>query len=145
MVEENNLWELLWYGDVPKKERASQLLFSAVAEGLCRVNDIDISPEPNMGGGPVDFKLSKGHSARVLVEMKMSTGTVVSGYSKQLEIYKNAANTKKAYFVVIDVGGLGKKVDIIRQKRTEMIKSGNDASEIVVINAKKRASASKIR
>src|SRR5216684_110390 len=53
---------------------------------------VDISPEANMGG-PIDFKFSRGYSARVLVEMKRSSGTVVHGYEKQLEFYKTASQT----------------------------------------------------
>lgn len=61
LVEDNNLWELLWYGSEPRTERAAQLLFFAVANVICRSNDIDISPETNSGGGPVDFKFSTGY------------------------------------------------------------------------------------
>ena len=85
-VEDGNLWEELWMGDKPKKERASQLIYYAIADAFCKANDLDISPEANMGGGPIDFKFSSGYKARVLVEMKRSSGTVVHGYEKQLGI-----------------------------------------------------------
>ncbi len=90
-VEDGNLWEELWIQGKPKKERASQLIYYAIADAFCKANDVDISPEANMGGGPIDFKFSRGYSARVLVEMKRSSGTVVHGYEKQLEFYKNAS------------------------------------------------------
>jgi hypothetical protein len=142
-VEAGNLWEELWVGNKPKKERASQLIYYAIADAFCKANDLDISPEANMGGGPIDFKFSSGYTARVLVEMKRSGGTVVHGYEKQLEFYKTASQTDFAVFVVIDYGDLGNKLIEIRRIRDERLKNGERASEIVVIDATKKASASK--
>ena len=142
-VEKGNLWEELWAGNKPKKERASQLIYYAIADAFCKANDLDISPEANMGGGPIDFKFSSGYTARVLVEMKRSGGTVVHGYEKQLEFYRAASQTDFAVFVVIDYGDIGNKLVEIRRIRDERLKNGERASEIVVIDATKKASASK--
>lgn len=142
-VEKGNLWEELWIGDKPKKERAAQLIYFAIADCYCRANDVDISPEANMGGGPIDFKFSDGYRARVLVEMKRSSGTVKHGYEKQLEIYKDASRTQHGIFVVMDFGDLGAKLAQIRAIRRERLAVGEPASEIVVIDATKKASASK--
>jgi hypothetical protein len=78
-VETGNLWEELWAGNKPKKERASQLIYYAIADAFCKANDLDISPEANMGGGPIDFKFSSGYTARVLVEMKRSGALLFTG------------------------------------------------------------------
>lgn len=142
-VEAGNLWEELWLGDKPKKERASQLIYYSIADAFCKANDIDISPEANMGGGPIDFKFSSGYSARVLVEMKRSGGTVVHGYEKQLEFYKNASQTEFAMFVIMDFGDLGSKLTEIQRIRDVRFEAGERASEIVVIDAMRKASASK--
>jgi hypothetical protein len=142
-VEAGNLWEELWVENKPKKERASQLIYYAIADAFCKANDVDISPEANMGGGPIDFKFSSGYRARVLVEMKRSGGTVVHGYEKQLEFYKTASQTDFAMFVVIDYGDIGNKLIEIRRIRDERFKNGERASEIVVIDATKKASAGK--
>jgi len=142
-VENGNLWEALWENDKPKRERASQLIYFAVADCFCKANNIDISPEANMGGGPVDFKFSKGYEARVLVEMKRSKGTVEHGYGKQLKYYKKAAKTFFGIFVVIDYGDLGNKLLNIQKMRAERIEAGENASDIVVIDATKKQSASK--
>lgn len=144
-VENGNLWEELWIGDKPKKERASQLIYYAIADCFCVANNVDISPEANMGGGPIDFKFSKGYKARVLVELKLSTGTVRHGYEKQLEIYKDASRTNFGIFVVINVGKLGSKLRQIEILQSQRQNRGEIASEIVVINAKKKVSASKRR
>lgn len=142
-VENGNLWEQLWAENTPKPERASQLIFYAVADAYSRVNNVDLSGEPNMGGGPVDFKFSNGYHARVLVEMKRSGGTVEHGYAKQLEVYKAAALTDFAIFVVIDYGDGGQKIRKIQKLRELQLAQGRRASEIVVIDARKKISASK--
>lgn len=142
-VEVGNLWEELWAGNKPKKERASQLIYYAIADAFCKANNLDISPEANMGGGPIDFKFSSGYQARVLVEMKRSGGTVIHGYEKQLEFYKSASQTEFGLFVIIDYGDLGIKLKRIKQIREARLKQGERASDIVVIDATRKASASK--
>ncbi|MBB3938074.1 chromosomal replication initiator DnaA [Aureimonas phyllosphaerae] len=142
-VEDGNLWEELWLADKPKKERASQLIYYAIADAFCKANDLDLSPEANMGGGPIDFKFSSGYASRVLVEMKRSGGTVVHGYEKQLEFYKAASQTDFAIFVVIDYGDMGGKLQEIQRIRDARLAAGERASEIIVIDATRKASASK--
>lgn len=94
-------------------------------------------------GGPADFKFSKGYSNKIVVEFKRSMGTVVHGYEKQLEIYKKAAGTDEGIFVVLDYGDLGDKLSKINKIRTDKINQGEKASEIIVIDCTKKASASK--
>jgi hypothetical protein len=142
-VENGNLWEELWIGDKPKKERAAQLIYYAIADSYCHANNVDISPEANMGGGPIDFKFSYGYLARVLVEMKRSSGTVRHGYEKQLEIYLDASRTSFGIFVVMDFGDLGDKLEQITTIQAARRAAGKQASDIVVIDATKKLSASK--
>lgn len=142
-VEKGNLWEELWISGKPKKERASQLIYYAIADAFCKANNVDISPEANMGGGPIDFKFSSGYHARVLVEMKRSNGTVVHGYEKQLEFYKGAAQTDYGLFVIINYGDLGDKLRKISDIRGRRLANGERASDIIVIDATQKASASK--
>lgn len=144
LIEDNNLWELLWYGNEPRHERAAQLLFFATSNVLCAANNVDISPETNSGGGPVDFKFSTGHQGRILVEIKLSKGQVVHGYEKQLEKYKTAAKARAGIFIVIDVGGLGGKLTTIQRLQKEREERGETVSQIVYIDARKQRSASKI-
>lgn len=142
-VENGNLWEELWVGDKPKRERAAQLIYFAIADAYCKANNVDISPEAHMGGGPIDFKFSQGYDARVLVEMKRSGGTVKHGYEKQLEFYKAASKTDLAIFVVMDFGDAGRKIVDIEAIRDARIARGEAASSILVIDARKKDSASK--
>lgn len=142
-VEVGDLWRELWADGKPKKERAAQLIFQAIADAYCKANDIDMSPEANMGGGPVDFKFSTGYEARVLVEIKRDTGTVKHGYETQLEHYKKASETFFGIFVVIDYGKMGNKLDTINQIRNRRVAAGERASDIIVIDATPKESASK--
>ncbi|QQS14702.1 MAG: hypothetical protein IPK81_11425 [Rhodospirillales bacterium] len=142
-IENGNLWEMLWADGKPKKERAAQLMYFAISDCFCKANNIDISPEANMGGGPIDFKYSKGYNARVLVEMKRSSGTVVHGYEKQLEIYKDASRTNHGVFAILDYGDLGDKLEKIQRIRSARIARREPASDIVVIDATQKVSASK--
>src|SRR3569833_1189495 len=142
-VENGNLWEELWVDGVPKRERAAQLIYFAIADCFCIANYIDISPEANMGGGPIDFKYSKCYQSRGLVEIKRSSGTVRHGYEKQLEFYKAAARTFHGIFVVIDFGDIGEKLAQITAIRADRMARGEQASDIVVIDATPKQSASK--
>ncbi|WP_417878399.1 hypothetical protein [Vibrio sp.] len=144
LVENKGLWKCLWTEDErPCKEKAAQRLLFAVASSYCKANDLDLTPEADAGNGPVDFKVSQGHTAKVLVEVKLSKGTVEHGYEKQLEIYKRADDTDIGIFLIIDVGSLGKKLARIQAIRDQHIKENGKASDIVLVDAHVKASASK--
>lgn len=143
IVENNGINYLLWDSARPRKEKAAQRLFFAVADVYCKANNIDVSPEADSGGGPVDFKFSTGYSGRLLVEIKLSTGRVVHGYTTQLGVYEKAEKSFESIFLIVDVGGLGRKLkDILRLKNVRAAKSER-TPEIVVVDAKLKASASK--
>jgi hypothetical protein len=142
LIEDNDVGNLLWYKDSPRNEKAAQLLFFAVAEVYCLANNIDISPETHSGGGPVDFKFSDGHDARVLVEIKLSSGKVVHGYKTQLEVYRAANTGSDTILLVLRVGELAEKLKTIEIIRKARISAGEYASEIVSVDATRRPSAS---
>ncbi|MEJ1392331.1 MAG: hypothetical protein RPU34_15825 [Candidatus Sedimenticola sp. (ex Thyasira tokunagai)] len=146
LVENRDLWRELWDEKLEnhRKEKAAQRLFFAVADSYCKSNDLDLTPEAETGNGPVDFKVSAGFSSRVIVEIKLSSNPrVLHGYEKQLEIYRDAEQTDAAYFLVIDVGKMGKKEEQLIYLKNQQIKNGHKASEIVFVNALPRDSASK--
>jgi hypothetical protein len=142
LVEFNGLNYLLWQNGVPRREKAAQRLFFAVADVYCKANNIDISPESDSGGGPVDFKFSSGYSGRVIVEIKLSTGKVVHGYKVQLAVYEDAEKSFESIFLVVDVGGLGNKLDEIFKAKNKATK-GRRPPDIVIVDATKKPSASK--
>jgi hypothetical protein len=145
LIENRRLSEELYYQGRHRPEKSAQRLFFAVAYAYCKANDIDITPEAETGNGPVDFKISAGFAGRALVEIKLSTNTkLVAGYSRQLARYKAAEETVAGYYVVIDVGQMGKKYERLLATRNEAVMAGERASPIELVDGARRASASKL-
>lgn len=145
LVENKGLWKELWDEDGrARKEKAAQRLFFAVSYAYCKANNIDLTPEADSGNGPVDFKLSRGFEAKVVVEIKLSTNSsLVHGYEKQLETYKKADDTERGIFLIIDVGKIGNKHKEVQRLRNDFLKTKDGASEVWYVDGNKRASASK--
>jgi hypothetical protein len=128
----------------PRHERTAQNLFFAVAYAYCKANNVDVSPEVDTGNGKIDFKFSDGFNARVLVEIKLSTNSsTVSGYTTQLEIYKTSQQTTRAFYVVVDVGGMGTKEERLIKARNDASKRKEPLSELEFIDATRKPTASK--
>jgi hypothetical protein len=145
LVEQNGLWKNLWHGRHRRPEKASQLLFFAIADSYCKANGLDLSPETDSGGGSVDFKVAAGSRAKALVEIKLSSNPkVIAGYTKQLEAYKAAEQAAKAVYLVIDVGGMGTKDEQLVALRSGSLKRGEQPSELAFVDGKRRRSASKL-
>ena len=144
LIEERRYSEDLYYNE-PKPKSAAQKLFFVVAYNYCKANNLDITPEAETGRGPVDFKFASGFTGRVLVEIKLSTNKqIVHGYTRQLEAYKSGEETVMAYYVVIDVGGMGKKDQALIKERNAVQARGERASPIVFIDGGRKLSASKL-
>lgn len=144
LVEHRDTWRLLWHGTTPHKEEVSQRVFFAVAYSYCRANNLDITPEADTGSGSVDFKMSAGFAARMLVETKLSTNRrLVHGYETQLEIYRQSEETVKAIYLVVDVGSMGSKDDQLLQIRNDRQSRGEPYSEIVFVDGRRREPASR--
>ncbi len=146
LIEDRRFSEELYAPDgSPRPERSAQRLFFAVAYAFCKAHDLDLTPEADTGNGPVDFKVASGFKGRVLVEIKLSTNNkVVSGYTKQLETYKTAEETQIGYYVMVDVGGMGKKDSKLIDVKNAAAIRGEKSSEIVFINGHRKPSASKL-
>ena len=107
LIEDNGLARLLYDSSgKPKHETASQLLFFGIAESYCHANGIMIARESDGGRGPVDFKFGTNMQNSVLVEVKKSTNTsgLKKGIQAQLPTYMRAERSKRAIYLVIDVG-----------------------------------------
>lgn len=145
LVENKGLWKELWDDSGrPRKEKAAQRLFFAVAHSYCKANNLDLTPEADAGNGPVDFKISHGHSIKIIIEIKLSTnGSLIHGYEKQLEIYKKADDTLYGVLLLIDVGGLGRKYNEIQNSRNAFMKANGLASDIIYVDGQQKLSASK--
>lgn len=145
LVEDRRLSEELYHGGKPRAEKAAQRLFFVIAHAFCKANDLDVTPEADTGNGPVDFKFSAGFSTRVLVEIKLSTnGKLVSGYTRQLETYATAEEASAGFYLIVDVGQMGEKLERLLAIKNEMAAQGKPTRPTVVINANRRPSASKL-
>ena len=145
LIEERRLSEELYHAGKPRPERAAQRLFFAVAHAYCKANDLDLTPEADTGNGPVDFKVSKGFTGRVLVEIKLSRNRkLVEGYTRQLEAYKAAEQALRGYYLVIDIGEMGIKDQRLIAVKNLAAKNGEPASPIIFVDGSRRPSASKL-
>jgi len=140
---ENNLWRTLYDDDdKPRHEHHAQRIFFGIADSYCQANELDLSPEANSGGGPVDFKMSRGYSGRVLVEIKLTTNSrLLHGLKKQLPTYQAAESTHQSFYVVLDVGGSEPKK---RQFKKEVAKLPTKAPKVIWVDATPKESASKV-
>ena len=144
VIENNGLWKLLHVNGSPRREKYAQLLFFGVAQAYCEANNIDISPESDAGGGPVDFKFSTGSDAKVVVELKLSKNARLRhGYTNQLEAYKNAERTDLGYFLIMDVGGGERQIEAVQVLETNARRDGDRHSKIEIVDATPKASASR--
>jgi len=138
-VERNAGWRLLWNdGGTSKGEKASQLLLLGIIKHYCRANDIDISPEANIGRGPVDFKVSQGYRLRALIEVKLARNTRYwHGITNQLPEYLKAERIKCGYFLVVILSDADERRAMrIERKVSQLAKSMTYKIDIVKVDAR---------
>lgn len=147
-VEQNGGYRLLWNDNgTSKSEKAAQLLFLGIVKHYCQANNIDISPEPNIGRGPVDFKVSIGFGLRSLLELKLArNGKFWNNARKQLPAYLSGERITNGFFVVItftenDI----KRIRGIKATVTSAAKAAKcDIQTIIVDASSDKPSASKL-
>lgn len=149
-IEENGGWYLLWNNDSkkPKHERAAQLTFLGIAKHYCAANDIDLTREAEVGRGPVDFKVSRGHQLRALLEVKLARNSRFwNGLRNQLPTYQKAEKIQVGYFIVIVFDKKDReKIRGIEDILEEVKKKTKYDIKVVVIDAgNDHPSASKIK
>jgi hypothetical protein len=142
LIEERGLNKLLWKSkNEPNKEKVVQMLFFGVAYSYCKANNVDINPEMDTGNGIVDFKFSRGFTKRLIVEVKNSYNqNIVNGFKIQLESYKRSEETCFGLYIIVDVGGLGKKYDSLLSLYNS---DKHKKAEIFYINGEIKPTASK--
>lgn len=102
-IENQGGWELIYNDNGnPKSESACQRLFLGIVKHYCIANNIDVSPEVNIGRGPVDFKFSRGSELTAHIEMKLAKNSKFwSGLERQLPKYLEAEGVELGRFLVI--------------------------------------------
>lgn len=138
------MWKLL-YDDKnnPKHENAVQLLLFGIADAYCVANGIDISREVNNGQGPVDFKFSEGAQNKILVEVKLTSNQqLIHGISKQLPIYMEQENARKAIYLIIENGHF-KRYESFQNYYNGLDTSTKEKISYIYVDGTVRESASK--
>lgn len=146
LIEQNGLWELLYDDDRirPRREKAAQRLFFAVAAAYCSANNLDLSPEADAGCGPVDFKVSQGAESKIIVELKKSTNNkVVEAFDSQVGAYVGAERPYASHYVVLDVGRLTtQKRERLNRLRADALRLNGIAPHLWYVDAMPQKSAS---
>lgn len=103
-VEDTDLWKAFWNDDLTKHrdEKIVQAVAGAMWVQQCKAANVDISKEPNMGRGPVDFKFSAGWTKRALIEVKFIGSTkFFQGAEKQLPQYLKTEKIVGGYYLCV--------------------------------------------
>jgi hypothetical protein len=147
LVEQNKLYEVLYDDNGrARREEFSQRVFFAVADTYCKANNVDLNREPNAGNGPVDFKLSAGYNGRFLVELKKSTNSrLLHGFETQLPEYEKSEATHESLYLIMRVSEGEAGIKDVIALRERKIKQGAKVPRVIVIDARKKASASKLK
>lgn len=144
-IENKKAYQILYTDDLkPRKEKIAQQLFLCIADAYCKANNLDLSPECNLGRGPVDFKTSNGDKDKTLVEIKLTTnsGQLVHGLEVQLEEYSKAEETKNLIYLVIHNGGSKKKIEELYEVY-EKFESDKKKPYLIFVDATPKESASR--
>ena len=144
LVEDNGLSDLFYNSNGScKNESAMQLVFFGVADAYCNANNIMIARESNSGRGPVDFKFGTHKENSVLAEIKKSTNTsgLKKGVVRQLPQYMKSEGSKRAIYLVIDVGYTRAAIRNLKEVNAAI---NGVAVKIVHIDGNPRPSASKL-
>lgn len=139
VIENKDGYRYLYQDSIPiKKESDLHILYRLT----WFATPSDVNREVNNGRGPVDFKISRGRADSTLVEFKLAKNTrLKDNLQKQVEIYKEANNTRKAIKVIFYFSHqeYQKVTEILKELKLE-----NDKN-IILINARRddKISASK--
>lgn len=152
-VEETDLWKALW-DDGLKKYRPEKIV-QAVAGMLfaahCRMADVDLTRESNLGRGPVDFKFSQGWQKRALLEVKLIPSThFFTGASKQLPQYMKTERASVGVYLCVgysDKDFSPERLQPIEDTLRRLREDSGWTLEVIYVDARttNKDSASKLR
>lgn len=139
IIEKNDGYRLLYVDGEPlKKEEDLKILYRLTWFGT----PSDVSKEVGDGRGVSDFKISRGAMDKTIVEFKLARNPQLKRNLKnQLEIYKEASDTKKGLSVIIYFSKkeLERVLNILKDLKL------TSSRDIILIDARKdnKSSASK--
>ncbi|WP_082143472.1 hypothetical protein [Xanthomonas sp. NCPPB 1128] len=99
VIEKNDGYKIFYIKGKPvQREVDLQLMFRLT----WFASSDDVNAEVNNGRGPVDYKISRGSKDATLVEFKLASNSKLKqNLAKQVEVYKDANQTKKSVKVVL--------------------------------------------
>jgi hypothetical protein len=145
-IEEQKGWELLWDEWNPKPEKVVQRLMFGIVFQICAAHDISVDPEANAGRGPVDFKFSRGFTAKCLLETKLARNTKwIKSVTKQLPTYIVADWGNYGVYLLVDYGGEKKEAVIKLEEAARSVASRGIEIDVMMVDASRdKLSASKL-
>ena len=144
LIESNGWFEFL-YDNAGKlrNERFAQKLFYGIADQYCLANDLNLSREPNAGSGALDFKITKGYSTLVTVEIKYSSNpNLIKGFTKQLPTYNKAEGANTSIYLVLKTTHVNNSILRLQKLLKAKKQLGERTPEVIVIDATPQKSAS---
>lgn len=146
-IENNRMYTLLYNKDGSfKGEGAIQELFWVYAMSYCELFGVDLNREGDSGIGYMDFKFSCGNSYKVILEVKLAGNPqLFHGHEVQLPAYLSAENTESGIYMVFksedEDDNRCQKLEQFIQEKSE---NAPQSSELIIIDARKRPSASRL-
>ena len=150
VVENTDAWRLLW--DDGYRQHRPEKIAQAVAGVMwrirCKVADVDLSKETNVGRGPVDFKFSQGWQRRALIEMKfIESSHFASGAEKQLPQYLRSEEIDHGVYLAVgfkDADFERARIRRVEQTCEALGKQLGCAVQLLIVDARPKPSASKL-
>jgi len=123
VIEKNDGYRMFYIKGKPvKREIDLQLMFRLT----WFASEDDVNAEVNNGRGPVDYKISRGSKDSTLVEFKLASNSKLKqNLAKQVDIYGEANDTKKAIKVVLYFS-IEEYSSVKRVMKVLKIKEGDD-------------------
>lgn len=149
LVEDNYMWRIFRKRNYHPIETDWQYYIYSIADTYIKAAnlDIDLNRENNPGVGQLDFKLSRGAKGKTVVEIKRSSNQdLLHGYVTQLPLYMKAEKADFGFFVIIDEDNRNQEaIQFVQDKYDSLVASGEYAPEIIIVDARPRESASKVK
>ena len=138
VIENKGAWKFFYVNGQPlRREEDLQIAYRLTWYGT----PSDVSREVNDGRGPADFKISRGSQDKTIVEFKLASNSQLGQNLKnQAEIYQKASDAKAKYKVILYFSDS----ELKRVQRIMKELGLSEESNIILIDARKKLSASKV-
>lgn len=143
---ENYGYRLISDNGKPGSEKKVQTAFLFYFKEYCKTLNIDVTKESDTGRGPVDFRFSNGVDFISHIEIKKdSHPKIKDSLKKQLKTYMDSEKVRIGFLIIVDFGekDLVEELKTLKRDKINLEKEGKYI-EIIVVDARKKKSASKL-